>query len=59
MKQHQECNEEKIMNSNNILKYTEHKDVNERSQNRRVIKYSEYLAVKRRMKGTGKSDERK
>lgn len=59
MKQHQECNEEKIMNSNNILKYTEQKDVNERSQNRRVIKYSEYLAVKRRMKGTGKSDERK
>lgn len=59
MKQHQECNEEKIMNSNNILKYTEDKDVNERSQNRRVIKYSEYLAVKRRMKGTGKPDERK
>jgi hypothetical protein len=59
MKQYQECNEEKIMNSNNILKYTEDKDVNERSQNRRVIKYSEYLAVKRRMKGTGKSDERK
>ncbi len=47
------------MNSNNILKETGYKDVNERSQNRRVIKYSEYIAVKRRMKGTGKPDERK
>lgn len=47
------------MNNNNILKETGHKDINEKSQNRRVIKYSEYLAVKRRMKGTGKPDERK
>lgn len=47
------------MNSNNILKETGHKDVNERSQNRRVIKYSEYITDKRRMKGTGKPDERK
>ena len=59
MKQHQECNEEKIMNSNNILKETGYKDVNERSQNRRVIKYSEYIEAKYRLKGTGKPDERK
>lgn len=47
------------MNSNNILKETGYKDVNERSQNRRVIKYSEYIAAKYRLKGTGKPDERK